>query len=65
MGHPSAGSQDIGMLREGGTYVEMGQFTDAGSINTSWHRICTRDLDLLGCGIHRQRPAARRRSFAR
>ena len=29
-------------------YVEMGQFTDAGSINTSWHRICTKDLNVLG-----------------
>ena len=27
------------MLRDGGTYVEMGQFTDAGSIQTSWHRV--------------------------
>ena len=39
---------DLEMLRDGGTYVEMGQFTDAGSINTSWHRICTQDLNVLG-----------------
>ena len=26
----------------------MGQFTDAGAIVTSWHRICTKDIDLLG-----------------
>ena len=31
-GHPSAGPEGIEMLRDGGTYVEMGQFTDAGSI---------------------------------
>ncbi len=37
-GHPSAGPGGIEMLRDGGTYVEMGQFTDAGSINASWHR---------------------------
>jgi len=36
------------MLRDGGTYVEMGQFTDAGSIATNWHRICTKDLNVLG-----------------
>ena len=36
------------MLRDGGTYVEMGQFTDAGSIDTNWHRICTKDLNVLG-----------------
>ena len=50
------------MLRDGGTYVEMGQFTDAGSIETSWHRICTKDLNVLGSwGFTAQRPAARRR----
>src|SRR3569832_1213781 len=42
-GHPSAGPEGIEMLRDGGTYVEMGQFTDAGAIETSWHRICTKD----------------------
>jgi hypothetical protein len=26
----------------------MGQFTDAGSILTSWHRICTKDINVLG-----------------
>ena len=26
----------------------MGQFTDAGSIMTSWHRICTKDINVLG-----------------
>jgi hypothetical protein len=36
------------MLRDGGTYVEMGQFTDAGAIGTNWHRICTKDLNVLG-----------------
>ncbi len=47
-GHPTAGPEGIEMLRDGGTYVEMGQFTDAGSIETSWHRICTKDLNVLG-----------------
>ena len=36
------------MLRDGGTYVEMGQFTDAGAIETNWHRICTKDINVLG-----------------
>ena len=26
----------------------MGQFTYAGSIETNWHRICTKDLNVLG-----------------
>jgi threonine dehydrogenase-like Zn-dependent dehydrogenase len=47
-GHPSAGPEGIEMLRNGGTYVEMGQFTDAGAIQTNWHRICTKDLNVLG-----------------
>jgi threonine dehydrogenase-like Zn-dependent dehydrogenase len=47
-GHPSAGPEGIEMLRDGGTYVEMGQFTDAGSIATNWHRICAKDLTIVG-----------------
>ncbi len=47
-GHPSAGPEGIEMLRDGGTYIEMGQFTDAGSIETNWHRFCTKDITLLG-----------------
>jgi threonine dehydrogenase-like Zn-dependent dehydrogenase len=47
-GHPSAGPEGIEMLRDGGTYVEMGQFTNAGSIDTNWHRFCTKDINLLG-----------------
>jgi hypothetical protein len=26
----------------------MGQFTDAGAIETNWHRICTKDLRIVG-----------------
>jgi len=47
-GHPSAGPEGIEFLRDGGAYVEMGQFTDAGSILTNWHRICTKDVTILG-----------------
>jgi len=47
-GHPTAGPEGIEFLRDGGTYVEMGQFTDAGPISTNWHRICTKDLNVLG-----------------
>jgi len=47
-GHPSAGPEGVEFLRDGGTYLEMGQFTDAGSIETSWHRICAKDISVLG-----------------
>ena len=47
-GHPTAGPEGIEFLRDGGTYVEMGQFTDAGSIETNWHRFVAKDLSILG-----------------
>ena len=47
-GNPVSGPEGIEMLRDGGTYVEMGQFTDAGSIETNWHRICSKDINILG-----------------
>jgi threonine dehydrogenase-like Zn-dependent dehydrogenase len=47
-GHPTAGPEGIEFLRDGGCYIEMGQFTDAGAIMTNWHRICTKDISLLG-----------------
>lgn len=47
-GHPSSGPEGIEMLRDGGTSVEIGQFTRAGSIETNWHRICCKDSNLLG-----------------
>lgn len=47
-GYPSAGPEGVDTLHDGGAYVEMGQFTDAGSIETSWHRICAKDITVLG-----------------
>ena len=60
-GHPTAGPEGIEFLRDGGTYVEMGQFTDAGSIMTSWHRFVAKDISSHGIlGLYRQRSRARR-----
>jgi len=47
-GNPVSGPEGLEMLRDGGTYLEMGQFTDAGSIETNWHRICSKDINILG-----------------
>lgn len=47
-GSPVAGPEGIEMLRDGGTYVEMGQFTDAGGIDTNWHRMCVKEIQVLG-----------------
>ena len=44
--HPSAGPEGIEILRDCGTSGELGQFTEAGSIQTSWHRTCTNDLHV-------------------
>ena len=48
-GNPAAGPEGVEMLRDGGTFVEMGQFTDAGSFDTSWHRF-----------LHQGDPASRK-----
>ena len=47
-GDPSAGPEGVEMLRDGGSYVEMGQFADAGAIATNWHRFCAKDITILG-----------------
>jgi threonine dehydrogenase-like Zn-dependent dehydrogenase len=61
-GHPSAGPEGIEFLRDGGTYVEMGQFTDGGRDH---HVVAPHLRQGHQCarlmGIHRQRPAAWRR----
>ena len=47
-GHPSAGPEGIEFLRDCGFYIEMGQFTDAGSIETNWHRFVAKDITIMG-----------------
>ena len=47
-GHPTAGPQGIEFLRDSGFYIEMGQFTDAGSIETNWHRFVAKDITIMG-----------------
>ncbi|HMB11764.1 zinc-binding dehydrogenase [Saliniramus sp.] len=47
-GHPSAGPEGIEFLRDSGFFIEMGQFTDAGSIMTNWHRFVAKDITIMG-----------------
>jgi threonine dehydrogenase-like Zn-dependent dehydrogenase len=47
-GAPAVGPEGVEMLRDGGTYVEMGQFTNAGAIHTNWHRLCVKEVQILG-----------------
>ncbi len=59
-GHPSAGPEGIEFLRDGGTYVEMGQFTDAGNDRDQLAPDLCQGPQRPGLlGLHRQRPAAR------
>jgi threonine dehydrogenase-like Zn-dependent dehydrogenase len=47
-GHPQAGPEGIEFLRDSGFFIEMGQFTDAGSIETNWHRFVAKDITIMG-----------------
>ncbi len=47
-GHPAAGPEGVEMLRDGAALIEMGQFTDAGSIATNWHRFVAKDVVIIG-----------------
>ena len=48
MGIPPRAPKASRCCADGGTYIEMGQFTDAGSIETNWHRFCVKDINILG-----------------
>jgi L-iditol 2-dehydrogenase len=50
-GVPSAFGEGIEFARSGGRYVEVGHFTDAGSVEVNPHLICKKDLDILGSWV--------------
>lgn len=47
-GVPAAFQEGVEMVRDGGKYVEVGHYTDTGPIEIRPHRICRKDLDILG-----------------
>ena len=48
-GVPSAFLEGIEMLRQGGTFVEVGHFVDVGSVELNPHRhICAKNIRLIG-----------------
>ena len=53
--HPSAGPEGIEMLRDGGAYVEIGQFTDAGAVETNWTGSARRTSPSWAAGLHGRR----------
>ena len=58
-GDASAGPEGIEMLRDGGTYIEMGQAADARAIATNWHRFCAKDISILGSWAYGAEDVAR------
>ena len=48
LGPPGGRPRGVEFPRDGGCYIEMGQFSVAGPIMTSWHRFCAKDVTLLG-----------------
>ena len=48
VGAPSAFAEGLEMTRRGGKYVEVGHYTDPGSVAIRPHVICNKDMDILG-----------------
>lgn len=48
VGIPSAVPEGINMTRRGGKFVEVGHYTDPGSVLINPHIICNKDMDILG-----------------
>ncbi len=48
VGVPAAVPEGINMTRRGGKFVEVGHYTDPGSVEINPHIICNKDMDILG-----------------
>ena len=48
VGHPSAVNEGIELCRDGGTYLVLGQYADAGNISFNPHTITRKQLRLVG-----------------
>ncbi|MFH1567271.1 MAG: zinc-binding dehydrogenase, partial [Gemmatimonadota bacterium] len=51
-GVPEAVPEGLELLRRGGVYVEAGNFVDTGTVPISPHRLCARNLHLVGMANH-------------
>jgi L-iditol 2-dehydrogenase len=51
-GVPEAFREGIEFTRRGGKYVEVGHYTDSGSVEVNPHTICYRDMDILGSWVY-------------
>ena len=50
-GLPSVFAEAIDLVRRGGKVIEVGHYTDSGSVSVRPHQICNKDLDI--CGVWR------------
>jgi len=48
VGVPAAVPEGIDMTRRGGKFVEVGHYTDPGTVPVNPHTICFKDMDILG-----------------
>jgi len=48
VGVPAAVPEGIDMTRRGGKFVEVGHYTDPGTVPVNPHTICFKDMDVLG-----------------
>lgn len=51
-GVPLAFPEGIEMTRNGGKYVEVGHYADSGGVEIHPHRICRKDIDVLGSWVY-------------
>ena len=48
VGAPVAFAEGIDMTRRGGKFVEVGHYTNPGTVPVNPHTICNKDMDILG-----------------
>ena len=48
VGHPAAVNEGIELCRDGGKYLVLGQYADAGNISFNPHTITRKQLQLIG-----------------
>lgn len=53
-GIPGVFAEAIDLVRRGGKVIEVGHYTDSGSVNVRPHQICNKDLDICGVWAYPQ-----------
>lgn len=53
-GLPGVFVEALDLVRRGGTVIEVGHYTDSGSVEVRPHQICNKDLDICGVWAYPQ-----------